>query len=58
MLNKVILMVTSASASIATCLVAFNAVTPAQGAAIGSVISALAVGWHAAQLKSGGGASQ
>ena len=53
MLNKVILMVTSASASIATCLVAFNAVTPAQGAAIGGVISGLAVGWHAANMRGG-----
>jgi len=53
MLNKIILMATSASASIATLLVAFNAVTPEQGAAIGGVISALAVGWHAAQLKGG-----
>lgn len=46
-------MLTSASASIATLLVQFNAVTPAQGAAIGSVMSALAIGWHSAQIKGG-----
>lgn len=54
MVDKIIILLTSASASIATMLVAFNAVTPAQGAAIGSVFSALAVGWHAAQMKGGG----
>jgi len=46
--NRTILLLTSMSAAIVSALVAFNAVSPDKGAAIGGVVSALAIGWHSA----------
>lgn len=46
--NFAILMLTSVSASVIGCLITFSAVSAPEGAAIGGVVSGLAVGWHSA----------
>lgn len=45
--NRIVAMLSALVTPLVTLLVVYNVTTPDQGAAIGGVLAALAVGWHA-----------
>lgn len=47
--DRAIAVLSALATPLVTLLVVYGAATPDQGAAIGGVLAALAVGWHAAQ---------